>query len=111
MSYLMPYLLMRVNNPVLPSFVCFCPSIACSVPSGRIALLLGINVTSVRLLVRFVRAIPCLAVLPVCQPSFCSNFINCLPVIAGNLGILGCHALLFGMNPIRRNDIWAIEIT
>lgn len=99
-----PYLLIRSSRPLLPIPVWSVLSMSCSVPSGKEARVSGTNVTLVRLENAFVNAMPCFAFLPTVHPSFLSNLISCLPVMAGNFVYLGNSNQL-----TNRLDVWLDE--
>lgn len=88
-----PYLLRSSSSPVLRRRVCLVPSMADSVPSGKDALVSGMNVTTVRDLCLFVSVIPWVALLPTIQPSFLNSLISCLPDSAGIFVNLGSYQL------------------
>ena len=98
-----PHLLSSSSNPCLPSPVCFTPNIAERVPSGKSVAVSGMNVTKVRWLARLVRVKPCVAFLPIIQPSFCRSAISCFPVRDGGLVYLGRCQLRYALN------VWSHE--
>ena len=75
----MPYLLINSFKPFLPIPVCFAPRIAISVPIGNETLVSGTKVTFVWSPKDLVKVIPCLALLPIVQPSFRRRLISFLP--------------------------------
>ncbi len=98
----MPYLLISSFKPFLPIPVCFAPRIAIRVPVGNEALVSGTKVTFVWLLKDLVKVIPCLALLPIIQPSFRRRLISFLPESSEAMRTL--------MNQFRdRLDMRAIE--
>ena len=99
-----PDLLIRSRRPLLPISVWSVLSIACNVPSGKEARVSGTNVTLVRSGNAFVSVMPCFALLPTAQPSFLSNLISCLPVMAGNVVYLSNSSQLTNRLDVRLDE-------